>query len=63
MILRWKKLNDRCIRSAGGYQIARYRVMGVDQYHVRFRDDLIATKETPEKAKQVAQQHCDNSAG
>lgn len=54
--MRWSKVNDRCIRS-GAYQIAKYTVMGVDQYHVRCRDELIATKDTAAKAKRSADSH------
>lgn len=54
--MRWSKISDYCIRS-GEYQIARYTVLGVDQFYARYRGELIATKDTGPKAKQAAEQH------
>lgn len=54
--MRWSKVSSYCIR-AGEYQIARYTVLGVDQFHVRHQGELIATKHTGPKAKQAATEH------
>lgn len=54
--MKWSKVNSHCIRS-GDYQIARYTIMGEDQFCLRYRGDLIVTKATAAKAKQSADQH------